>query len=63
MVSICSAFDVSLTKSLIEKLWKDVQAMQWSEDDPMMLRRVQDQHVAQVIDQVDDQAQVYEGKH
>ena len=29
MVSICSAFDVSLTKWLIEKLWKNVQAMEW----------------------------------
>ena len=48
----------SCSVSSYEKIYK-----QWNEDDPMMLRRVQDQHVAQVIDQVDDQAQVYEGKH
>ena len=48
----------SCSVSSYEKIYK-----QWNEDDLMMLRQVQDQHVAQVIDQVDDQAQVYEGKH
>ena len=47
----------SCSVSSYERIYK-----QWNEDDLMMLRQVQDQHVAQVIDQVDDQAQVYEGK-